>query len=376
MRLTLVTETFPPEVNGVARTLGRWVETFQRRGHTIQVLRPRQPGESYRPDRFRSFRLPFYQEVRIGLATSTQVSELLWGFRTDLVHVATEGILGVAATRAALRLGLPLVTSYHTNYDHYLGHYGFGLLAWACRAYLGWFHNRARLTLVPSESTRKQLLAQGYRSVEIWSRGVDADHFHPRHRDPAVRASLGLGPNDPLLIYVGRLAPEKNIATLLDAFSRLRQLVDPKLRDRIRLALVGGGPLVDSLRAACPPGVVLAGYQHGTALARWYASGDIFVFPSLTETFGNVVLEAQASGLVVVGFNCQPIDERVTDGQDGFLVRIGSDLAQPLLQLCYEVDLRRQMAAAARNTAEAQDWRPIFDGLEQLYSKLVQPRRA
>jgi glycosyltransferase involved in cell wall biosynthesis len=271
---------------------------------------------------------------------------------------------------------VPVASSFHTNFDHYLRHYGVGPFEGVLFAYLRWFHNRTRVTLVPSRATRERLTAGGIRCVELWPRGVDGEQFHPRYRDPALRARLGLGPGDPLLVYVGRLAPEKNLAALLDSFARLRKQAAGGERERLRLALVGDGPLAGPLRAAQPPGVVLAGEQHGTALARWYASGDVFAFPSCSETFGNVLLEAQASGLPVAGFDVPAVRERVAHGRDGYLVPAGGDLAGALHSLCVNRPLREQFGRAARTTAERQDWRPIFDALEGRYLKLAAPAGA
>jgi glycosyltransferase involved in cell wall biosynthesis len=371
LRLTLVTETFPPEVNGVARTLGRWVEAFRARGHCVDVIRPRQPNEPAPAGRVYGMALPFYPQVRIGVVGPRRLRALLRARAADLVHIATEGPLGWAALLGGRSLGLPIASSFHTNFDHYAGHYGFLGVERLAFAYLRWFHNRTLVTLVPSRATQKRLLAGGVEHVEIWSRGVDAHIFSPSHRDPGLRRSLGLGPDDPLVLYVGRLAPEKNLDTLLHAFARLRQQAPPPARDRLRLALVGAGPLYETLRLGPPPGVVLAGEQHGLALSRWYASGDVFAFPSLSETFGNVVLEAQASRLPVVGFDCQGVNERVTSEADGLLVAVGGNLTPPLARLCGDGELRRRLGAAARARAEKQDWQPIFDELEARYRHLA-----
>ena len=373
MALTLVTETFHPEINGVARTLSRWVETFRQRGHDVQVIRPRQPGEVSAPDLVAGLPLPCYREVRLGLATPGRLSRFLTRFGPDLVHVATEGPLGFSALLAAPRLGLPVVTSYHTHYDEYLTHYGLGQLKVVGRAYLGWFHSQAALTLVPAEPIRRQLTAYGVPNVAVWSRGVDRQRFHPRFRDAGLRGSLGLGADDLLLLYVGRLAPEKNLSTLLEAFTRLHQQ-SGRPTPRLCLALVGGGPLTGSLKITGHPGIVLPGYQHGEALSRWYASADIFAFPSLTETFGNVVLEAQASGLPVVAFDCPALHERVSHRHDGPLVPPTEDMAEALRLLCQDPDYRQRLAAAARQKAEGQDWMPIFDALEQRYDEVVRTR--
>jgi glycosyltransferase involved in cell wall biosynthesis len=369
LRLALVTETFPPEVNGVARTLGRWVEAFRSRGHTVEVIRPRQPHEGPRPgERVHGMALPFYPQVRIGVAGPRRLRRLLRRLGPDLVHIATEGPLGWSALLAARTLGIPVASSFHTNFDHYAAHYGFlGIerLAFAC---LRWFHNRTLVTLVPSKATQARLVADGVRRVEIWSRGVDAELFHPRHRDLELRRGLGLAPSDPLLLYVGRIAPEKNLPALLQAFARLRQSLESA---RLRLVLVGAGPLEATIQVTQPAGVVLAGMQHGLALSRWYASADVFAFPSLSETFGNVVLEAQASGLPVVGFDTQGVNERITPEEDGLLVPEGGDLVPALRRLCQDQDLRQRWGQAARLRAQRQDWKPIFDELEQRYLRLV-----
>jgi glycosyltransferase involved in cell wall biosynthesis len=372
LRLVLVTETFPPEVNGVARTLGRWVDAFRARGHVVRVIHPRRPGERPDVDRVHGMSLPFYREVRFGIAGPGRLRRMLLRLAPDLVHIATEGPLGFSALTAARWLGVPVASSFHTNFDHYAAHYGlFGIQKLAF-AYLRWFHNRTRVTLVPSKTTQARLLADGVERVEIWSRGVDAQAFNPSHRDDDLRRSLGLGPDDPLLLYVGRLAPEKNLGVLLEAFARLRAGLPSERRQRLRLALVGGGPETTALAHAGPPGVYLAGEQHGNALSRWYASADLFAFPSLSETFGNVILEAQASGLPVVGFDCQGPNERVTPEIDGLLVPMGGDLMPALRRLCADRALRERFGRASRAKAEGQDWQPIFDELERRYEGLVE----
>src|SRR5262245_34026335 len=239
MNLVLVTETFPPEVNGVARTLGRWVSAFRERGHTVGVIHPRRPHEPPGPDRVYGMSLPFYQQVRLGVISPRRMRRLLRRHGPDLIHIATEGPLGFSALVAGRTLGVPVASSFHTNFDAYAGHYGLFGLEWVLFTYLRWFHNATRVTLVPSRATQQRLLANGVQRVEIWSRGVDAEVFHPRHRDEAFRRRLGLGPDDPLLLFVGRLAPEKNLAVLLSAFARLRGNLPHGMRERVRLALVG-----------------------------------------------------------------------------------------------------------------------------------------
>jgi glycosyltransferase involved in cell wall biosynthesis len=355
----------------VARTLGRWVDTFRSRGHEVAVIRPRRFGEKPSPLLVRALPLPFYPQVRVGMAGLLRMRDLFRTLKPDLVHIATEGPLGLSALLAGRLMGIPIASSFHTNFDYYASHYGFLGVEWLVFLALRWFHNATLVTLVPSEATRQRLLKSGMKRVEIWSRGVDAELFHPRHRDPALRRELGASDTDLLLLYVGRLAPEKNLVALLQAFTNLTRLAPAPLAARLRLVLVGGGPLTQQVQAAAVPGVIVAGEKYGPELSRWYASADLFAFPSLSETFGNVVLEAQASGLPVVAYDCQGVSERVTPEEDGLLVPVGGDLAPALLRLCQDDDARQRFGRAARAKAERQDWRPIFDELERRYRQLV-----
>lgn len=376
LRLVLVTETFPPEVNGVARTLGRWQEAFRQRGHAVRVIRPRQLPERSRPERVLGLRIPWYPALRFGLASPGRLARALEQARPDLVHIATEGPLGLAALLATRLVGLPVASSFHTNFDAYADHYGLGTLKPVVATYLRWFHNQTAVTLVPSRATCLRLMELGFERVALWSRGVDGEAFHPRFRDPEFRCSLGLGPDECLALYVGRLAAEKNIGALLDAFRTLRARLQPAQRDYFRLALVGDGPLAASLRGLGEKGIILPGTQLGADLARWYASADVFVFPSLSETFGNVVSEALASGLPVAAYDCPGVNEQVRDQQEGLLVPPGGDLAEAVSRLVVDAALRRRLGAAARKTAEGRGWGAIFAGLEERYRGIIEEHAA
>lgn len=370
MRLTLVTETFPPEVNGVARTLGRWVETFLSRGHTVDVIRPARSRERMAEDSIQALSVPFYPQVRLGLALPHQVEQRYRRFQTNLVHIATEGPLGLAALWAGRHRRLPIASSFHTNFDHYMTHYGLAGWEWCGRSYLRWFHNQTAVTLVPSQATQSRLTEEGFKRVEIWSRGVDAVLFNPDQRDPDLRAELGLRTDDVLLLFVGRLAWEKNLEMLLTTFNRLRGQPDGMAKE-VRLALVGDGPMLESLRGRRVPRVHLPGAQQGRALARWFASADVFTFPSLTETFGNVVLEAQASGLPVVAFDYETTRERITNQVDGVLLGNDADWLPVLVELTDNPGERKRLGVAGRRKAERQGWEPIFDELERRYQELI-----
>ncbi len=368
----LVTETFPPEVNGVARTLGRWVETFRARGHNVRIVRPRQAADAPALEYVHGVPIPFYPQLRFGIVSPVRLRGIFLRLAPDLIHIATEGPLGATALMAAAGLGIPVASSFHTNFDQYLAHYGItGFEAVAAR-YLAWFHNQTLVTLAPGEGACRRLQSMGVKRTGIWSRGVDRTVFHPGHRDPRLRAEIGLDDDGLLLLYVGRLAPEKNLLAALESFERLRRRAAETERDRLRFVLVGSGPSATLLAARQIPGVILVGEKHGLDLSRWYASADVFVFPSRSETFGNAVLEAQASGLPVVGFDCQGVNERVAHAIDGFLAKNDSEFDTALAILCAERHRRQSYGSAARAKAESQSWPAIFDELEALYRELIE----
>jgi glycosyltransferase involved in cell wall biosynthesis len=314
MRLALVTETYPPEVNGVAMTLSRIVEGLRARGATVEVVRPRQKQEQGATADFLvpGVAIPFYTSLRIGLPAVARLETRWREWRPDVVHVATEGPLGLASQTAAGRLGVPLTSSFHTNFHAYGGYYGVAALRKVTLGYLRWFHNRTRCTLVPTRQMVEALRLERFNSLGVMARGVDTTLFDPARRSAKLRAEWGVGENDPVVLYVGRLAAEKNIGLAVAAFVRLRESVPGA-----RFVLVGDGPEREAL-ARTHPEFHYAGMRRGVELAEYYASGDLFFFASVTETFGNVVTEAMASGLVVVAYDYAAAREYVRDGENGF----------------------------------------------------------
>ena len=370
LHLTLLTETFPPEVNGVARTLQRLVDVLTARGHRVSVLRPRQRREAAGPHLFPATALPLYPQLRMGWALPRQMSRRLCSLQPDLLHIATEGPLGLSALLAARRLDLPVVSSFHTNFDGYAHHYGLRILQNLARSYLRRFHNATLLTLVPSLGTQALLTERGFCNLALWRRGVDGGQFHPHFRDERLRASLGLRADDILLLNVGRLALEKNIPAVVGAFRALSQRW--RGPQRLHLALVGDGPLLVQFRQEKTENMTLAGMQIGMDLARWYASADLFCFPSCSETFGNVVLEAMASGLPVLAYDCPGVNEQFRHGEEGVLLPRDGDFSAAMEALCREPDLRRAMGNRARQRAEGCDWGTVFDELLLHYQVVLQ----
>lgn len=373
MRVTLCSETYFPQLNGVSRSLDRLVRSLIDAGDDVQLLIPEYPGGAgeaeacVRVDSFPSVPCPVYPEVRLPLARPRRVRRALDAFGPEVLHIATEGPLGYVALRQARARSIPAVSSYHTNFSMYARAYHASVLTPVVWRYLRWFHNRTAATLCPTRSMRDVLAGKGFSNVGVWSRGVDAELFSPERKCAALRREFGLAPDDLVLAYVGRLAEEKGLGLLLEAFEAIT-------RERsARLLLVGDGPSRHGLQRRGVPGVVFAGYARGTRLAGLYASADLFLFPSVTETFGNVVLESLASGVPVVAFDVPGPRDILQDGVTGALARqVSSDsLAQAAITLMDDAPRRVIMGRAARCYAREQTWSSVNDAVRQAYSRAV-----
>ncbi len=369
-RLAVVTETYPPEVNGVALSMARVVDGLNRRNHDVQLIRPRQPAATAlaaatpQVDEVltRGLPVPLYPNLRMGVPSKRALVKLWSLKRPDVVHIATEGPLGWSALQAAQHLALPVTSDYRTNFHAYGKHYRLGLLTRPILGYLRKFHNRCGATMVPTESLRRQLEVRGFERLSVVGRGVDAQRFDPAHRSAALRESWGAMGDDLVLGYVGRLAPEKNLGAVLAAYQAVKVQ-----QPRARLVFVGDGPLRAEL-AAKAPDAVFAGQRSGEDLAAHYAGLDLFLFPSLTETFGNVTTEAMASGCAVVAFESAAAGELIRSGVNGWLAGAGreSDFVAAVRTAAADPLARVAVAEAARMTARRLDWGDItarFEGV-------------
>jgi glycosyltransferase involved in cell wall biosynthesis len=369
LRIALVSETFPPEINGVSMTLGRLVEGLAQRGHAVQVVRCRRPHETpVAPATgishvvLPSLPIPRYHGLRLGLPAGGRLREIWGRERPDVVHIATEGPLGRSALSAAEELRLPLASSYHTNFHDYSRHYGLGLMHGLVAGYLRRFHNRTRVTMVPSPDLLAQLSTAGFDNLVTLGRGVDTQLFSPDKRDPSLRARWGAQPSDPVLLHVGRMAPEKNIPLALAAFQRIRAALP-----RARLIVVGEGPLRRGLTEQFPE-VHFTGALPLADLARHYASADIFLFPSMSETFGNVLLEAMASGLATVSFDYAAAKSYVQHEENGLLANFGDEASwmhMAGILAAHPAQIAR-LRPAARATAECIGWQAVIERFEML----------
>ena len=367
LRVAMVTETYPPEVNGVARTIGLMVEGLRARGHAIQLVRPRQHRAEQRAEDgdFEEllrpgFPLPRYTQLRMGVPGGRALVNAWRRWRPDLVHIATEGPLGWSALSAARKLGLPVVTDFHTNFHAYSRHYGVSWLRRPIAGYLRHFHNRADSTLVPTRELAQQLGAQGFERLRVVGRGVNPQVFTPTRRSQAVRAHWGAGDDTLVALCVSRFAPEKNFPLVIEAYQAMR-----RQRADTKLVLVGDGPLLERLRRA-GIGCVIAGRLVNGELSAHYASADVFLFPSITETFGNVTLEAMASGLGVVAYDYAAARQHLEHGRSALLAPFDDRAAfiAHAERLAREPQLARELGRAARSVSEGVTWTHIVRDFE------------
>lgn len=370
--ICVVSETYPPEINGVALTLACLVDGLRARGHAVSVVRPRQravdrPAAPHGSDvtLVRCVPVPGYRDVRIGWPASRLLRERWTRRPPDAVYVATEGPLGWSAVSTARRLRLAVFSGFHTNFHSYAPHYGAGWLRPLTLGYLRRFHNRTSGTLVASEELRSQLSLAGFENLSVLARGVDSRLFTPRRRSAALRQAWGAGEDDLVALTVGRLAPEKNVPLAIAAYRGMQ-----RVSRGLQCIVVGDGPLRASLQAANPD-LRFCGVQTGEQLAAHYASADVFLFPSGTETFGNVTLEAMASGLAVVAFDYAAARMHVTPGRTGVLVPCGAfgAFVDGAVALARSPQGVRAMGRRARAHAVGVDWPRVVQRFEALLTK-------
>lgn len=374
LRVAVVTETYLPEINGVAMTMGRLVDGLREREHTIQLIRPRQfPAEV--PSRapffeevlHRGLAIPRYDALKLGFPAKRKLLRLWKLKRPDIVHIVTEGPLGWSAMSAAHALSLPVSSDFHTNFHAYSKHYGVGWLKPLIVAYLRVLHNRTHCTLVPTAGMGDELRQLGFERLLVVARGVDTQLFSPVRRSDELRRRWGVAENDPVVMYVGRLAAEKNLPLLLKTFEAMLAA-----NPRAQLVLVGDGPERAWLEAEYPQHV-FAGVRIGEDLATHYASADIFLFPSVTETYGNVTMEAMASGMAVVAYDYAAAAEHVRHGHNGLVARMDDSAAFQRLavDLINDAPRMRHLAVNARTTTERIDWAAIVGEFERVLFDLV-----
>ena len=366
LRLALFSDTYAPQVNGVARTLARLRKAIEARGGAVRVFTTEDPAQpKTQPDAADAFRFPSvpfwaYNQLRLSWPDAERVRRELLEFTPTIVHAATEFGVGLAGRRAALAENVPFVSSYHTSFTAYARHYRLGALAKPGWAFLRWFHNSGLRTYCPTQSIVDEVTNEGFERTTVWSRGVDADVFSPIYRSEAFRGAIGARPDDIVVLYVGRLAAEKGLDVAVEAL----RLADRARPGRFLFVAVGDGPFAEELARSAPESSTMLGVQQGRALSEAYASSDVFLFPSVTDTFGNVLLESMASGVPAIGADVGPTREQLAPDR-GWLATPGSAaaFAQRLIALADEPSLLARARVAARQHALTRRWDDVWDSL-------------
>ncbi|WP_114416181.1 glycosyltransferase family 4 protein [Marinospirillum perlucidum] len=365
MHIAVVTETFLPEINGVSKTLSHLCQGLVKKGVTLDLISPgriQQPGPGITSWQAPGHPLPGYPGLKFGWKLPSRVKKQWLHRAPQVFYIATQGPLGLDALRFARKHRIPAVTGYHTSFDLYLQHYRLGWLQKPLHQYLRFFHRASTLTLTPSIQQQELLQDAGFGQVERLGRGVDTRIFGPQKRSEKLRRQLGLAPGDLLVGYVGRLAAEKNLELLLKSFQAIHQE-----HPSARLLVVGDGPWKEEIQRRCPA-AILVGSQEGENLAGYYASMDLFLFPSLTDTYGNVVAEALASGLPLVAYRRAAAAELIAQGKNGWLVETNTSeqgFIQAARELAGEDRLRLIMGHLASQSIQKLSWNEVCERFYQ-----------
>lgn len=380
MRILFCTDTYPPQVNGVSVVTALSVQGLRERGWEVEVIAPRYPdGDANifgadvshaQVTSIPSMPLPGYRDIRLAAPARGTVRAVVERFKPDIVHSATEFVIGRMGLRAARERGLVATTSYHTDFAKYTTSYGVPFLRGPVQRWIRRFHAQAARIFTPSEPSRQDLLALGLDDVEVWGRGVDDVLFHPSKRSLALRQRHSLG-NAFTFLHVGRLAPEKGVEVLLEAFGRAEARLGA---DRVKLIVAGAGPSLDALRAKAPRNVTFLGNLDRTReLPTLYASADAFLFASTTETLGLVVLEAMAAGLPVIATAAGGVADNLRDGENGlaFAAMDVEACATAMERLVADRALQQRLRDGARRWAERRTWAMELDRLDASYRELL-----
>ena len=377
LRIAVVTETWPPEVNGVAMTLAKLVQGLSHRNHDVQLIRPRQTktdspmsDSSLEEVLMRGMPIPRYPELKLGLPSKKTLVKTWTLRRPDVVHIATEGPLGWSALQAAKVLKLPVTSDFRTNFQSYSKHYGVGWLRKPIVAYLRKFHNATACTMVPTRELMRTLSQNGFANLKVVSRGVDTKLFNISKRDTSLRSSWGATDETKVLISVGRMAPEKNLDQVLKTYESLKST-----GQAFKLVMVGDGPLKDQFQKRYPE-IIFPGMLTQSNLAAYYASSDLFIFPSQTETFGNVTLEALASGIPVLAFDCAAARDWVQTGVNGWLVAENNPegFAAQAVTIFNSKDLLEKITQSTRQQVVHLDWDQIAEQVESVFWDAIRIR--
>ncbi len=380
MRILFCTDTYPPQVNGVSVVTALSVTGLRARGWEVEVIAPRYPADIPRifersmsddgVTAIASMPLPMYPDIRLAAPARRTVRETIARFNPDLVHSATEFMIGRMGLRAAREAGIPVTTSYHTDFAKYTESYGVPFMRAPVTRWIRRFHAQAARVFTPSAPSRADLLALGLTDVEVWGRGVDDVLFHPSKRSLALRQRLNLG-NAFTFVHVGRLAPEKGVEVLLEAFRRVEEQLGA---DAVKFVIAGAGPSLPSLKERAPRSVTFLGnLDRQRELPSLYASADAFLFASTTETLGLVVLEAMAGGIPVIAAPAGGVADHLRHEVNGLAYEAmnAHACADAMLRLVADRSLQLTLREGARRTVEQRTWEHEMDRLDASYREVL-----
>ncbi len=373
MKVALFTDTFKPQINGVTNTLSKLIEYYAANGIEYKIFSPKYDIDSEDDciEHFYSIKFIFYPENRLAIPNSARISATLSRFQPDLIHIMTEFNMGIAGLNYGKRNGIPTISNYTTNFSQYTDYYKLNFLKQSVWNYMRWFHTQNAITLCPSDAAKKQLQDQGITNTAIFSRGIDFHNFHPMMRSDQLRQDLGI--SDKLaFLYVGRVSCEKDLDVLCNSYHAIWS----KYGDRVAMVITGDGPYLEKCKQMFPKDTIFTGYKKGKELAEIYASCDIFICPSSTETFGNVILEAMASGLPVIGANAGGVGDIIQHNTTGlkFKERDPEDLLGCMQELIRNDNMRELLKTNGREYSMTRSWDKIFDELITTYAKILRQK--
>ena len=368
MRLAFFTDTFLPQINGVSNTLRYYSQYLTEKQiehvfYTPDYKENEADTGEYPVVRFPSVPFALYPQVRLALPSQAAIKKHLREFDPDVVHIVTEFGLGLSGLKAARQMDIPIVMSYHTNFDQYLSHYGLTLLEEPLWQYMKWFHSFASVNFCPSYNTLSKLTFRGIQNLAVWSRGIDRSRFSPDFRSDALRRQLH-AEGKLLYLYVGRIAAEKGI----DVYAQSIQQFNTRHPNQVQFVFTGDGPYLQTLKDMNIENVHCTGALRGRALCEIYASCDVFVFPSDNETFGNVMLEAMASGAPGICVDAGGLKDFTTHGENAYVIppRNAAALTDAMAAMRNK-HLRDSLRQGALRTAGQRSWSSIFDDLLMQY---------
>ncbi|ADU27193.1 glycosyltransferase family 4 protein [Ethanoligenens harbinense] len=375
MKVAYFCDTFAPQINGVSTTLEKLQLYAMKNNIETVFLVPEYPGPQKQDKnvyRFLSFPLLFYKECRIVIPPVFKAEKILDEFKPDVIHAYSEFGISLAAMRYAKKKNIPIVSSYTSNFNSYLHYYNMDIVSPILETYLNWFHNSCELTFCPSERTKEYLFQKDIRRVDIMRRGVDGNRFNPGFRSESFRKKAGAKDGALLFTYVGRISPEKDLDILMESIRAIKAAYG----DHAAFAIVGDGPSLQEVKQKLGKLAHFTGFLKGEDLSVAYASSDVFVFPSTTETFGNVVLEGMCSGLPAIVPNAGGVVEIVTHGQDGLIVppRDSAAFTDAMKQFLNSPHLRLAMRDRALQTAKSRSWECVFEQLFDRYAQLMEDK--